>query len=798
MTEVRSWFLGPKGENADYVKDLIQEIFVDYIHWRKNFHPEDEFFVTEEERIKGDFQKRISILKQELWKILAELKKDVPFFSPRYIAHMQNECCIPGIIGYIAAMLYNPNNVTSESSPRTTEYEVELAKEFAKMIGFKDYQNSWGHITSGGTIANLEALWVARNLKYYPLAIKLALQHGGFKKYQGVPFKDRRFVEWSPSELLCLPTDEVLELESILFAYKLREDGIQDLDSKKKERALFDLRKCINKYTIKELGFWEFKKRVSREFGEEFADQLNGVVLVPKAKHYSWEKIIDIVGIGETALKLVPIDENFRMNSKELADKINSGTKGEQIIMVVAVPGTTEEGALDPVYEITKLKKQHKFYLHLDAAYGGYFSSLIWKKSDIPIRTLDEFKSQFSAILSEERLDHLYRTLIAFREADSITIDPHKLGYIPYPAGSIVFKDKRVRNFLSHDAPYIFQEEERERIFIGKYILEGSKPGAAAAACYLASKVIPLSMEGYGAILRETLEGAKRLYNVLIDIYIPGIRIVTLSEPDTNIVTFVINIEENNDLARMNELVKGVYKYFSPYGGEKKPIQDYDFIISKTSFQWSAYNGPATDRLLEKAGVDLEKYQERPDEEKGESNKIEVLCLTVMNPWTREDYYIKKFKEALSRVIRSFSLDTIIVEDNPDDVDGIKENLNELSPITYFSPRVANNFEDGKRELSTIPDLLILDLNLPPKNGEPEEAFMGAELIPRLREKDEGKKVPIVVYTINPPDKILRSQLEKRGFNPDIDRVVYKKDPKNEVKLIREILDVRRKKLLES
>ena len=78
---------------------------------------------------------------------------------------------LPGIVGYFAAMLYNPNNVTREASPVTTSYEVEVAQQLARMVGYAT-EKSWGHVTSGGTVANFEALRVARNLKYFPLAVK--------------------------------------------------------------------------------------------------------------------------------------------------------------------------------------------------------------------------------------------------------------------------------------------------------------------------------------------------------------------------------------------------------------------------------------------------------------------------------------------------------------------------------------------------------------------------------------------------------------------------------------------------
>jgi hypothetical protein len=79
---------------------------------------------------------------------------------------------LPAIAAYFAAMLHNPNNVSLEASPITTQYEFEVARQLAELMGYA--QPSWGHLTSGGTVANFEALWVARNLKYFPLAARAA------------------------------------------------------------------------------------------------------------------------------------------------------------------------------------------------------------------------------------------------------------------------------------------------------------------------------------------------------------------------------------------------------------------------------------------------------------------------------------------------------------------------------------------------------------------------------------------------------------------------------------------------
>ena len=77
---------------------------------------------------------------------------------------------MPSIIGYDTAMLYNPNNCAYEGAPATTPMELEVGKDFCKILGF-DKDKGWGHITNDGTLANMEGLWYARNIKSIPFAV---------------------------------------------------------------------------------------------------------------------------------------------------------------------------------------------------------------------------------------------------------------------------------------------------------------------------------------------------------------------------------------------------------------------------------------------------------------------------------------------------------------------------------------------------------------------------------------------------------------------------------------------------
>jgi glutamate/tyrosine decarboxylase-like PLP-dependent enzyme len=85
-----------------------------------------------------------------------------PFFHPRYAGQMLKPPHPVAAAAYVAAMLVNPNNHALDASPATSEMEKEAVEELAAMFGMP--QPNLGHLTASGTIANLEALWVAREL----------------------------------------------------------------------------------------------------------------------------------------------------------------------------------------------------------------------------------------------------------------------------------------------------------------------------------------------------------------------------------------------------------------------------------------------------------------------------------------------------------------------------------------------------------------------------------------------------------------------------------------------------------
>jgi len=121
--------------------------------------------ISEWERSFGTFEPHPSLnvgdrdLAEAFGQLTLRLRDNYPFFHPRYAGQMIKPPHPVAVVGYLAAMLVNPNNHALDGGPATAAMEREVVAALAAMVGFGDHL---GHLTSSGTIANLEALYVAR------------------------------------------------------------------------------------------------------------------------------------------------------------------------------------------------------------------------------------------------------------------------------------------------------------------------------------------------------------------------------------------------------------------------------------------------------------------------------------------------------------------------------------------------------------------------------------------------------------------------------------------------------------
>lgn len=668
-SRTKAWFLGPKGENARILEELVVDVLRDHVFWRRNFHAEDHAVIQERDKRSEAYEESMSLLRQELFDFLAKLKQEVPFFSPRYCAHMLSENVIPALVSYFATMLYNPNNVSAEASAVTTELEIDVGRQLARMIGY-DPAKAWGHLSSCGSTANFEALWVARNLKYLPVAARwvaeeLRLRDGVVvRPALGDPRDVRALGAW---ELMNVPPEECADLRARLIdGYVATYLGGENSPANRAVAA-HAVDASLGHHSIQGLGLERMTARMAERWPGEVEP---AVVIVPTTKHYSWSKSVEALGMGRGQLRLADISTRFRVDVRALERVLDRcAAEKRPVVMLVAVLGSTELGVIDPIDKMEALrhevaKQGLSFSFHVDAAYGGYLLSVLYDEQGNR-RTAENVSMPRMGWPS----DDVRAALMAVAGADSVTIDPHKLGYVPYPAGALAFKDARVRDAIVVKAPYVFREAEEQSgrdSSIGQYTLEGSKPGAAAAAVWFAHRIVPLNMGGYGQLVVDTARSARHFFERLLALSAgddPFV-FVPLVEPDTNLVCYLLNRVGNTTLAEMNRLQMRMFERLSTRATDGAAPH---FYISKTTLHHDAYDG-RLEHVLARAGIAPQTFVEEqtvfPHEDKpipvppaGSASEVIVLRSTFMNPWFSSapegpDYYLDLMITELRQVAR--------------------------------------------------------------------------------------------------------------------------------------------------
>jgi glutamate/tyrosine decarboxylase-like PLP-dependent enzyme len=213
--------------------------------------------------------------------------------------------------------------------------------------------------------------------------------------------------------------------------------------------------------------------------------------------HYTHARMCHLLGIeGHT----VPVDAAGRMSMPALAELLATGRVGT----VVLTAGTTGLGAVDPVHEALALRAEYGVRLHVDAAYGGYYTLL----DDLPDA----------------------RAFRAIAACDSVVVDPHKHGLQPYGCGAVLFADPSVARYYHHDSPYTYFTESD--LHLGEISLECSRPGAAAAALWLTQRV--LGRDG----LREVLAANRRAATGWASLLDSSAELTLYQEPALDIVTY--------------------------------------------------------------------------------------------------------------------------------------------------------------------------------------------------------------------------------------------------------------------
>ncbi|HAA18539.1 MAG TPA: aspartate aminotransferase family protein [Cytophagales bacterium] len=308
---------------------------------------------------------------QEVLQEVAERMGDnYPYHHPQYAGQMLKPPHPIARMAYLLAMYLNPNNHALDGGRASSAMEKEAVTEIAAMYGWEQHL---GHLTGGGTVANLEALWVA---------------------------------------------------------------------------------------------------------GRSHPDQL---IVASNQAHYTHSRITEVLGLP---YRSVATDAHGRMDLAALEEILQQ----DEVGTVVATVGSTGVGAVDPLPGLLALKREYGFRIHVDSAYGGYFT----------------LASQLSA-----EVQVVYDAL---DQVDSLVVDPHKHGLQPYGCGCVLFADPSVAEFYKHDSPYTYYSSAEPHL--GEISLECSRAGAAAVALWATQKLLPLTRHGeFSGMLDKNLQAARKLYD---------------------------------------------------------------------------------------------------------------------------------------------------------------------------------------------------------------------------------------------------------------------------------------------
>ena len=247
--------------------------------------------------------------------------------------------------------------------------------------------------------------------------------------------------------------------------------------------------------------------RAARNHARKYKGIEDGEIIIPNSAHFSFKKAAGMLNLKIVEAKL---DENYKIDVESVR-----GAVSDKTVAIVAIAGTTELGLIDPIEEISKIAFKNNIYFHVDAAFGGFSIPFLRQKGyDLPV-----FDFSLDGVCS-------------------ITVDPHKMGLAPIPAGGIIFRKEEYLNVMAVDSPYLTVKTQSTIV--------GTRLGASSAATYAIMKYF--GKDGYSKLAQNLMENTKFLSQNLKKL---GYEVVC--EPELNIVAFNHPNMSADDLAEKLE-----------------------------------------------------------------------------------------------------------------------------------------------------------------------------------------------------------------------------------------------------
>ena len=262
------------------------------------------------------------------------------------------------------------------------------------------------------------------------------------------------------------------------------------------------------------------------------ANVSNPEVILAESAHFSFTKICNLLRLTPI---YAPLDNLFRIKTSEVEKLINKNT-----VAIVGTAGTAELGAVDSIRELSEISHRHNLHLHVDAAFGGLV---------IPfLKEPFEFDFKLEGV-------------------KSITIDPHKMGMSAIPAGGILFRSKKILDYLETATPYLSDKHQ--------YTFIGTRTGASVASAWAVFRT--LGIEGYQKTVNSCIKNTQILVEGLQK---AGFSL--LCPPTLNIVAF--KAEKTKELVEQIRQKGWVISYIPRYDCIRLVIMPHVKIKHITSF----------------------------------------------------------------------------------------------------------------------------------------------------------------------------------------------------------------------
>ncbi len=496
-------FIGPQAEQRAPLAALLQHLLALVAERREQRFPGDPQWHSAPA---GEALAQDADIREAMERLLSLLKGEIPTFSPRYLGHMVSDVSVPALLGHLAMLFENSNLASREAALVASQLETQAINLLAEMVGFAPGP-ARGHFTSGGTLANFEAVWRARYRLDHWLALGIWLRING---------------------------------HSDASLFELAHCGWDFYEAKVAEHQLADA--DMAPYSAVLNSTLRVAESIAGPLGERWPEP---VIIVPGNKHYSWPKAANVFGMGVESVWACDLDAQGRLEPSSLSRLLDRAQRENRpVMMVVSVAGTTELGMIDPINRVADILENFQrergvhVWHHIDAAYGGYFCSTLGSDDcGLPMASQEALR--------------------ACKRASSITLDPHKLGFVPYACGAFVVPDARSYRVSTIHAPYLENTEDAP-FPSWSTTLEGSRAATGPSAVWLSAQVLPLTPSGHGAYLNASLRITRELGDFIAKIA-PSIHM--LPAGDTNLICFAV-AEPGETLRQANNRTEAVIAYF--------------------------------------------------------------------------------------------------------------------------------------------------------------------------------------------------------------------------------------------